>query len=287
MTRGGPWVGRHAARHARAVAGASRSVPRPRRRTRGTLLDGGARGDPGASRRGCAPGGRLSPLAGGAHGWLRRRRRVLRDLRLSDHVAAVARGGTHRDGVVVRVLGAARAADPARGARDGAVLRGRDDRVRAGELLGAVLRGDAREHGVRAELASGRRGGRLHGVVGRTVPGAALLVAIGRGAVLPAVAGADRGCDRGRPPPHGAAEAWRVGDRHGDRDRAEPRVLDRAHVRRSGRGVLRYTDTDVGARRRRLARARSPEGRAGIRRPFCAVVDRARGDRDRRGHLQR
>ena len=52
----------------------------------------------------------------GAAGRLRRRRRVLRHLRLPDHVAAAARGRAARDAVARRLLGAARAADPARGA---------------------------------------------------------------------------------------------------------------------------------------------------------------------------
>ena len=56
-----------------------------------------------------------------------------------------------------RVLGAARAADPAGGARDAAVLRDRDDHLRPADLLAAVPRRAAGEHRLRPELAAGRR----------------------------------------------------------------------------------------------------------------------------------
>ena len=55
------------------------------------------------------------------------------------------------------LLGAPRAADAAGGAADAARLRGGDGRARPADLLAAVLRRDAREHGVRRRTGSSPR----------------------------------------------------------------------------------------------------------------------------------
>ena len=81
--------------------------------------------------------------------------------------------------------------------------------------LAAVLRRDARQRRLRAELAARRRRRRLPRVRQRAVAGPALLVAVGRGAVLPRVAGAHRGRARRHARPRAGAATPLVDARAG------------------------------------------------------------------------
>ena len=264
--------------HRRRSGGACPPMPQPEA-PRAAL--GPARRDPGAAgpRGGARP--RLPPVAGGAPGRLRGGRRLLRHLGLPHHLAAAARGRARRVGLAARLLGASRAAHPAGRAADRARVRAGHRRLRAADPLAAVLRGDARQHGLRAELAARGRRRRLPRRRQRALARPALLVAVDRGAVLPRVAGADRRRARRHAGPAGAGAppAGRAGA--GGRDRAEPRLLDRPHGRRPGRRLLRHAHARLGARRRRAARPGRALRSIARRRARRPLMGRAR--RHRRG----
>ena len=145
------------------------------------------RGHPGAPRGGGAGGDRES-RRGLAEGQLRRGRRVLRDLRLSDHRDPGARVRVPADDLVPWLLCPADQADPARGP-----VRDRRDRLRNPRARGdrpLPLRRQGRDLGgsVRRQLAFRCDRRQLLQPVAAAVTPAALLVAVGRGAVLLRVA---------------------------------------------------------------------------------------------------
>ena len=89
--------------------------------------------------------------------WLRRRRRLLRDLGLPDHRAPAARDRASRPRPARRLLGAARAADPARGAARARLRAGGHRPARAGDVLAAVRRRGPRERRSTARTGTSRR----------------------------------------------------------------------------------------------------------------------------------
>ena len=254
-----------------AVAAPPPLAPAPQ----GTAPAGDPPGDPGSARARRRPGRRLPRVAGGAARRVHRRRRLLRHLRLSHHRAAAPRARATRAGLAVafwarrarRILPAALVTLFVCAAATIALVPDKP--------VAAVPRRDAREHALRGELAA-RLGRRrlLRGRRAQPVARAALLVAVGGGAVLPPVAGRAagrraRGGGRSlvahRPCSTASASATRCYD-----DRGEP-----------GRRVLLDAGAGVGVRRRRAARAgRRP--RAAV---AGAVLGRARGDRRRRAGL--
>ena len=78
--------------------------------------------DPGAARAGSGYRGRLSPLAGSAARWLRRRRRVLRHLRLPHHSHLLRSTGSQADSPLL-LLGRPRSPPPSLGNRRPAGVR--------------------------------------------------------------------------------------------------------------------------------------------------------------------
>ena len=190
---------------------------------------------------------------------------------ITAHLAARGRG--HRRTVAVGLLGAARAAPAARRAADAVRLRGRHAAASSRRLLAAVPHRDRRQHGLRPELAAGGRRRRLPRRRQPRLAGPALLVAVGRGAVLHPLAAADRGRA-----PGWRARAIAIVAVLGLVTGAEPRLLDHRDGVQPRRGVLRDADARLGVRRRRPARAARPAPRAARRRPRGAVLGGPGGD---------
>ena len=210
----------------------------------------GASGGPGLPSRGAGPAGprrhargALPPLARPAHGWVRRRRRLLRHLRVPHHLApATASCSTARSpGHLLRPprpATAARGAARAPGQRRGVhlflpVTAGR--RRPATSLASAFYVQNWR---------AGRPRGRLLGVPRRRPARPALLVAVGRGAVLPGLAAADHpaGARRGAP----RRDRAPAGLRASSLSPSCPSATRLRHLHRSGRGLLRHTPTRSG-----------------------------------------
>ena len=194
-----------------------------------------------------------------APGGLRRRRRVLRRLGLPDHRAAAARRRAVRARAAARVLRAARPAHPAGRARGAQRLRGGDAAVRAAAWSGG--RSCSRSSRARSTCRTGtsRRDSQIpQPRRPRVDAGPALLVAVGRGAVLPRAGRCSSSSRSG----------CRCGSAGVDRRvlAACSRSVDRRLVR--ARRVLTATGPQprllldalagVGVRRRRPARASSP-----------------------------
>ena len=167
---------------------------------------------------------------------------------------------------------------PRTGARPGRVLVAPDPPAAAGLAAGAgrdrgghpaggardpVGRHRPRGHrgrDVRRELAAGPDLGGLPGRGERRLAGAALLVAVGRGAVLPRLAGAHAAA-RGPLPPSGLAH--RRGGVRGPRRRRRrlAGLLGHGDRRRAGQRLLRHPHPHLGAGRRRAAGDRRRRGR--------------------------
>ncbi|MDF2667458.1 MAG: hypothetical protein K0R81_3308 [Microbacterium sp.] len=253
--RPSPAAGEDAARARSDTARAPRPPGSPRdRRSRG-------RGD---------PSDRL------AAGRVRRRRRVLRAVRLPRHRHPAARPAVHRNGAPPPFLRPSRAsAAPRRAARS---RRGRGDgvpRLPRGAGRGSPGR-RPRRGGTRLELAVRPRGPRLL-LQRRRVPAPALLVSVGRGAVLARLAG-DRAPRRSAPPrPRPSRErgprsgrCGRGARRRGIRDRRVGPDTERSVGR-----LLLDLHTRGGARCRR--RPGQPRTRPGS--PSRGVSDRLGVDR--------
>ncbi|CAA9326093.1 MAG: hypothetical protein AVDCRST_MAG07-1479, partial [uncultured Frankineae bacterium] len=226
-----------------ADGNAPRPEPPPRRRRpprrrpprrRPPRLRRPARRPPPAARRPAHPGGRpghrlprrpgRGPVLAAARG-VRRRRRLLRAQRLPDHHAAAARAPPDRLGRPAPLLHAAAVA-PVPGARAGLCRHGGGHRLRPRCLRRHRRQppGGAGRADVRHELVVRARAER------RAVPARADLVAVGRGALLPAVAAAAAGAAA----PRGRARLGRRGGRARER-LARPAVAER---RRPGPPLL-------------------------------------------------
>ncbi len=225
-------------------------------------------------------------MAAPSLGRLRRCRRLLRDLRLPHHGAHRPRGVADGHRTRDTVLGAPHP-PPAPGQPAGARRLRRRRRARgAGHAVGAVRPAARGERALRAELGAGPRLGRLHGRRQRAHRRAALLVAVGGGAVLPGLAPAGprpggrlRPGDEDEPGSGGAAArvagpapaGARVGHRRGRRrvvrlvdvvDRAGPAVRLPEHVH-PRLGVLGRGAGGAGRPARALARVGAQRPRLG------------------------
>ncbi|CAA9354167.1 MAG: hypothetical protein AVDCRST_MAG16-2526, partial [uncultured Frankineae bacterium] len=267
-----------------------------------------ATGSPPAARRSAHAGGGRGPrLPRGAHPGavgaarrLRRRRRLLRAQRLPHHLAAAARARPQRAvGPAPLLRPAPVAALPGADPRVGRRRRG--DRPGAGRLRpGARQPGrGAGRAGVRHELVVRARADR------RPVPARAHLVAVGRGALLPAVAAAAAGRAAPRREPAGRRRDRGAGERLADaaapdRRRPRPALLparlplrpdpDRVRARRAP-GPARRAGAAAARVQRvgRPGRARGHRGRGPARSPPGRVVlaRRSAGHRGGRGRRHR
>ena len=190
----------------------------------------------------------------------------------------------------VRLQGVLRApgpAHPAGRARGAERLRGRDAPVRAAGGVAAVPAADPLELALRAELAPRARLADPEPRRPRVDAGPALLVAVGRGAVLPRVAAAHHpralAGDAPRASPPGAHRGRARGrDRRLVRARRDP---DRAGPQPR---VLLDALAGLGVRRGRPARHRARRrGGAAAAHARPRRVDRPRRDRGRGAHVHR
>ena len=219
-------------------------------------------------------------MAGGAARRLRRRRRVLRDLGLPDHLAAAARGRAHRDDLAARVLGAPRAPHPARRAASCCVVCALATVLFVPGLNWQQFFGEIRASTLYVQNWHWPHRRSTTSPPTSALAGAALLVAVGGGAVLPRLAGAD-------PARVALRRAWPPARRRSAR--AAALVAGSASSTRSphgggpGRRVLRHADPGVGVRRRRAAGAAAAgrRGRAGASRGAVAGPGSARSSSPR------
>ena len=198
-------------------------------------------------------------LAGPAHRRLHRRGCLLRHLWLPDLFppAPSTAGVASRSD---RLLGPACQAPASRVAAGSGVHAGGFPIDRAGDAVGQHRQAGRFSGSLRRELDTGRRLGGLPGGRERAVACAALLVAVGGGAVLLCLAAAHRGAGLGQPTrstTHGNSRSRRC--RRSIADRLS--VVDRHG---SGRGLLRHTHPGLGVRFRR--RRSLPSHRYGPRR---------------------
>ena len=229
-----------------------------RRQAEGTRLPSGHPGHAGAGRR---HGGDLPPVPVAAHRRLRRRGRLLRDLRVPDHRPPAARVPEDRQGRPARLLGTARQAARARGGPRADRDLGGLAAAAAGDAAGGHRLPDQGQCALLPELAARGERGQLPQGGQRGEPGPALLVALGGRTVLPGLAAAV--------PPRGARGAHRAAHRGakacsraprgpapGGRDRRRlALVLGLLHARQPGGRLLRDHDQDLGTWPRRPARA--------------------------------
>ena len=251
--------------------------------TEGTRLPPGHPGDAGAGRR---HGGHLPPVPVAAHRRLRRRGRLLRDLRVPDHRSPAARVPQDRQGRPARLLGTAGQAARARGGP-------RADRDLGG--LAAAAAGDAagghrrpRSGRARCTTRTGSSRGTRSTTSSRTARRARCSTS-GRCRWRSSSTWAGRCCSSSR-------RSWR--SRRGGRDaKACPRaprgpaprgrgrrrlalVLGLLHARQPGGRLLRDDHPDLGARPRRPARAAARGAQPADRPARRARLGRARpGDR--------
>ena len=224
------------------------------RPTRGPTDPSGRRtgGLPGPTSRACAPSlwGSWSSTTSspGRDRRLRRRRRLLRHLGLPHHRSPRARS-TARDGSTCWVSRAPGATTDARRCRRPGRHLARVAAAPARVPAGRHGPAGRRQRALRAELVAGRRLGRLPHRRERALAGAALLVLVGRGAVLRPLAGPIRdraGCrpaDRLPLAHRGAAAGRRSG-------RGQPGILGGAD-RRERRRLFRDAHPCVGVGGRR------------------------------------